>query len=532
MPRPARSPAAPRSVAAIAVASALTLTACAGGQGKSHTSSGAASASPKPGGSLTISVVSDLNTADPFGAAGNQAIDSTRMNALYDSLLWSEPGTGKPIPQIALSLVPDPGAASWTLKLRPGMTFTDGTPYDAAAVKWTWDEHKNPERRSLAAGAAQAIRATTVVDPTTLTVDLVAPNAHFDRVVATSLAFIPSPTAFQKDPQAFKTRPVGAGPFTLADWVRGSAMTVQKNPKYWQGPERPYLDKITFQLIGDSEQSLNAAASGQVDAKVSVSAVDGAKARGKGLNVVQVSGITGESIMFNNAKPPFDDVRARRAVALALNPEDINKVAFGGQGTPAKGMFPDASPLVAPGVNTNPAGDRAEAQRLLDELASEGKPLDFAFTIPQNPQATRTAEYIQTRLATLRNISVRLEPLQVAAFVTAIRTNRSFQASLQNWLLSDPEPSMYGYLQSTGASNYLGYKNPAADAALERGRIAVDPAQRQAAYTDLARLLQTDVPVWTYQQGFVTAYFRNGVAGVVLTNDGMLVTDRIGRAAG
>jgi peptide/nickel transport system substrate-binding protein len=209
MPRPARSPAVQRSFAAIAVASALTLTACAGGQGKSHAGSGAASASPKPGGALTISVVSDLNTADPFGAAGNQAIDSTRMNALYDSLLWSEPGTGRPIPQIALSLVPDPGAASWTLKLRPGITFTDGTPYDAAAVKWTWDEHKNPERRSLAAGAAQAIRATTVVDPTTLKVDLVAPNAHFDRVVATSLAFIPSPTAFRKDPQAFKT-PVSA----------------------------------------------------------------------------------------------------------------------------------------------------------------------------------------------------------------------------------------------------------------------------------------------------------------------------------
>jgi peptide/nickel transport system substrate-binding protein len=488
-------------------------------------------ASPARGGSLTVAVVSDLNTADPFGAAVNHPLENTRMNALYDSLVWSEPGSGKTMPQLAESLTAEPGAQTWILKIRPNVRFSDGTPYDAAAVKWTWDQHKNPERRSVVAGVAQTIGQTTVLDPLTLRIELTAPNANFDRVVASSLAFVPSPTAFLKDPQGFKANPVGAGPFTLAQWSRGNVMTLRKNPSYWQGPDRPYLDTLVFQVIADSDQSLNAAATGGIDAKVSTSAVDAAKARDKGLGVTQVKGVAGESIVFNNARPPFDDARARRAVALALSPDGINKVAFAGQGTPAAGMFPADSPLMASGANTNSVGDRAEAQRLLDELAAAGKPLDFTFTIPPNNQSARTGEYIQAQLSPLKNISVKLEPLAVASFVPAIRTNRTYQAALQNWLLSDPEPSMYAYLYSTGTANYLGYRNPAVDAALDQGRATAEPAQRQAAYTALARQLAQDVPIWTYQEGLTTAYFRKGTAGVLLTNDGVLLTDRIGRAA-
>jgi peptide/nickel transport system substrate-binding protein len=273
------------------VAAVALIAGCGGGSTKDPVRSEAADgAPPRSGGAIEILVVSDLNTTDPFGSSSNQYLDNTRMNALYDSLFWSEPGTGRVMPQIGESLTPEPGNTVWTLKLRPGVTFTDGTPYDAAAVKWTWDEHKNPARRSLSSGAAQGIKTTTVVDPLTLRVELGVPNANFDRIVASSLAFVPSPTAFQKDPQAFVTRPVGAGPFTLAEWTRGAKLVLKKNPAYWQGPDKPYLDQVAFRVVSDSDQSLNTIASGGADLKISSSATDASKARARDLVVRQVAG--------------------------------------------------------------------------------------------------------------------------------------------------------------------------------------------------------------------------------------------------
>lgn len=532
-PPNSRGPLGRRRHALVAAAAALTglfAAACGGGSDKSGGGSDpAATASAKAGGSLEIISVTDMGKVDPFGAISNYYVDSSRLNAMYDSLFYSEPKTGKPIPQIGESLVPDATGQTWTLKIRPNVKFTDDTPYDAAAVKWTWDEHKNPERRSLVAGSAAAIDKTEVVDPLTLKVTLKAPNANFDRVVASSLAFIPSPTALQKDPAGFATKPVGAGPFVLSEWQRDNQMVFTKNPKYWQGPDKPLLDKVVFKVMSDSTQALNSVATGQSDLKVSGSSTDGAKATDRGLGVDQVPVIVGEAIVFNASKPPFDDVRARKAVALALDPNEINKVAFTNQGVPGSSLFPTDSPLVAPNAPKVPSANRAEAQRLLDELAAEGKPLKFTYLLPQNNQATTTGEYIQTQLSGLKNIEVKTQPMAIVAYTQAVRVNRAYEAAMHNWMVSDPEPTVYSYLHSSSPSNFISYKSAEADAALEQGRHTNDPAQRQAAYTALMAAVAKDVPMWPYQDGRITVFYKKSVAGLLLSNDGVLMMDRIGR---
>ncbi|WP_436777568.1 ABC transporter substrate-binding protein [Yinghuangia sp. YIM S09857] len=488
-------------------------------------------AEARPGGSLEVISVSDMAKVDPFGAGSNYYLDSSRLNAMYDSLFYSEPKTGKALPQTAESLTADATAQVWTLKVKPDIKFTDGTAYDAAAVKWTWDEHKNPDRRSLVAGAAAAIDRTEVVDPLTLKITLKAPNAAFDRVVASSLAFIPSPSAMQKDPNGFAAKPVGAGPFVLSQWDRDSQMVFTKNPNYWQGPDLPKLDKVIFRVLSDSEQSLNSIAAGRGDLKVSVSATDPAKARDRGLGVQQAPVIVGEAIVFNANKPPFDDPRARKAVALALDPNEINKVAFANQGVPSSSLFPAGSPLVAPDAPPLPTADRVEAQRLLDELAAEGKPLNFTYLLPQNNQATRTGEYIATQLRGFKNITVATEAQAIVTYTNSTRVQRNYQAAMMNWLVSDMEPTAYSYLYSSSPSNFLGFKNPQADAALDQGRRTADPAARQAAYTELARQVAQDVPLWPYQEGRITVYYGKTVAGLLLSNDGVVLMDRLGRRA-
>jgi peptide/nickel transport system substrate-binding protein len=502
-----------------------------GGKGDRAPASGdpTAAAEAKAGGSLEVISVSDMAKADPFGALSNYYLDSSRLNAMYDSLFYSEPKTGKAIPQTGESLTADPTGQVWTLKVKPNITFTDGTPYDAAAVKWTWDEHKNPERRSVVAAAAAAIDKTEVVDPLTLKITLKAPNAAFDRVVASSLAFIPSPTAMQKDPAGFAAKPVGAGPFILSQWDRDSQMVFTKNPHYWQGPDKPKLDKVVFRVLSDSEQALNGIATGRGDLKVSVSAVDAAKARDRGLGVQQAPVLVGEAIVFNANKPPFDDPRARKAVALALDPKDVNKVAFTNQGVPSSSLFPEGSPLVAPDAPAVPSANRVEAQRLLDELAAAGKPLSFTYLLPQNNQATRTGEYIATQLRTFKNISVTTEAQAIVTYNNSVRVQRNYQAAMMNWLVSDIEPTAYGYLYSSSPSNFLGFRNAQADVALDQGRKTGDPASRQAAYTELARQVAQDVPLWPYQEGRITVYYAKTVAGLLLSNDGVVLMDRLGR---
>lgn len=527
-----RGPGRRRVLAATAAALAgLFVAACGGGGDKNSAPPAAVSAPARTGGSLEIISVTDMAKADPFSAISNYYTDSSRLNAMYDSLFYSEPRTGKPTPQIGESLTPDASGTVWTLKIRANVKFSDGTAYDAAAVKWTWDEHKNPERRSLVAGSAAAIANTEVVDPLTLKVTLKAPNANFDRVVASSLAFIPSPTALQKDPAGFATKPVGAGPFILSEWVRDSRMVFTKNPTYWQGPDKPLLDKVTFRVLQDSEQALNSVATGQADLKVTVSSTDGAKARDRNLGVEQVPVIVGEAIVFNAAKPPFDDPRARRAIGLALDPNEINKVAFASQGAPSSSIFPAGSTLVSPGAPTIPAANRAEAQRLLDELAAEGKPLKFTYLVPQNNQATKTGEYVQSQLIGFKNLEVKVSPMAIVSYTQAVRVNRAFEAALHNWTVSDVEPTVYSYLYSTSPSNFLSYKSTAVDAALDQGRRTNDPAARKAAYDGLAAELAKDVPVWPYQEGRITVFHAKTVGGLVLSNDGVLLMDRIGRRA-
>ncbi|OPC79051.1 hypothetical protein B4N89_33675 [Embleya scabrispora] len=510
-----------------AVAACLVLGACGGGDtaGKDADTSTVA---PGSGGTLTVAMASDMRSMDPFGALSNSYTDNSRLNAVYDSLFWHEAKTGKVMPQIGESLTPDPGNASWTLKLKPDVKFSDGTPYDATAVKFTWDEHAAPARKSYQAGTIAAVKATEVVDPTTLKVTLTGPNANFDHIVASNLSFIVSPTAYRKDPAGFARNPVGAGPYTFKEWTTGDHMTFVKNRGYWQGAAKPYADTVVFKVIQDSTQGLETVYSGGADMKVSVNAEDPVRAGQKGLETKTVTIIGGESIYFNTKRAPFDDVRARRAVHLALDADEVNKISFSGNGTPTHSIFPPESPLVDAGTETVQRTDRAQAQRLLDELAAEGKPLDFTYSIPQNANAQRTAEYIMTSLRALRNISVKIAPMPIAAFQTDIVINKNYQAAMFSYYLSDAEPGLYVNLYSTSPNNYLLYANPTVDRNLDQARTTNDPAQRKAAYTAVAAQLKQDAPLWTYQSSVVTAFHRSTVVGMVLSNDGMVLMDRIG----
>lgn len=285
---------------------------------------------------------------------------------------------------------------------------------------------------------------------------------------------------------------------------------------------------MTFKTIADNQQILSSLATGQADVTVTSDGQAGEQAEDKKLksDTTQVDG--GQFFLFNLRRPPFDDPRARRAVALAMDAQALTKTLFNGQVQPGRGVFRESSTLVGPAVAQQPAYDQAEAQRLFDELAAEGKPVNFTFLTQQHATSRKTAEYMQSRINQYRNARMGIEALEVGAYITKGLVNREFQAQNYGMWQADPDPAYDTLFRSTSTSNYGGYASPAVDRALDAARAATTPEARRQAYTDLVREIGKDLPVWVWQEATTSTVYRSQVTGVALVNEGQLVMDQIG----
>ncbi|MGR6997086.1 ABC transporter substrate-binding protein [Yinghuangia aomiensis] len=257
-----------------------------------------------------------------------------------------------------------PPAQVWTLKIKPNVKFSDGTPYDAAAVKANWDANNDPAMNSIHRVNMAGV-TSEVAGPLELKVTLAKPSLNFDRNVVNGLTYIASPTAFKADPKGFTGKPVGAGPFVLKEWVRGSRQTLVRNPTYWQAG-LPKLDQVTFTVISDATQLLNTLGNGQADITVTSNAEADDIAKTKHLEALTTPVYGGQYFLMNTRRAPFDDPRARRALAMALDSPAMMKTLYGDNIKAADSVFKENSPLVDPAVPAQPGlqpGRGAEAVR-------------------------------------------------------------------------------------------------------------------------------------------------------------------------
>jgi len=517
---------ATKRVSAIAgtAALALVLAACGGSDDEKGTSDPNAAAGTKKGGGLTLLTVSDARSMTPFNASYAAVTDLSRMLAVYDALFYIDNAQNKVMPQIGESLKSDDNGKTWTLKVKPNVKFSDGTPLDAAAVKFNWEMHAKPEVLSQHRPAAAGL-GLEVVDPTTLKIVLPMANANFDRTVAIDLSYIESPKQYGLDPKGEK--PVGAGPFILKEWTRDSQMTFEKNPNYWQGADKPYLDSLTIKVVADPKQQIDTIKSGGADVTFLLDPVKTKSATEAGLGVTPFTLDGGQVMVFNTAVAPFNDPRARRAVALALDPVDLNEKLYAGTATPAKSLFNSKSRFNDPTI-VQPSPNKVEAQRLFDELAAEGKKVKFEYLIPENPVSNATGEYTLTALSAFKNVEMKLDKAEVGSYYLRMTVQKNFTAGLYQIWSSDPEPVLFNSLFSQTPLNFTGYKSAEADAALLKGRSTTDEATRKAAYVDLQKVLVKDLPIFAYQEAVTNVVSSPRVVGVVGVQDGGLLLDRVG----
>ena len=499
-------------LAAAAVAMAgLAAAGCSSAGGGSSASAGATGA-PVRGGTLSVVYQNEVNSLDPTATTTASGAGSLPYYAIYDALFTLSAGSGTVTPKIGLSLTPDAAQAVWTLKLRPDVKFSDGTPYDAAAVAFNWTRDKSTT--SVLASAANLIKSMTVVSATTLRITLTAPDSSFDRTVAQQLLFIGSPAAIKKEGAAFGEHPVGAGPFELTTWVRNSEKTFARNPHYYQ-PGLPYLSSLVIKIIPDESQGATALKTGEADYLYTQDSqlITQLKAAGMGAAVTTTPG--SPNFAFNLKKAPFNDPSIRKAVVEAINVNQMAEVT--GTFQPATTPFPVGSPYNY-GL-TWPKYNPASAQQLFNAYAAAHHgPVTFTLQTFQDPNTVAEGNFIQTALDQFHNVKVSLSTVAAATAETNVFTG-NFQASAWGAPWYTPA-DLYIYLDSGQQLDVYGYSDPAVTSALNSSRTTGNASAQTADYRTIVATMVNAVPFFNYGVRQPAGIYTSQVHNVKLFYDG------------
>jgi peptide/nickel transport system substrate-binding protein len=462
---------------------------------------GASAATPVPGGTLNWRESAEPTTLDPAASLGGSTTTSYGQEplAIYDTLVIFNVAKSNFVFRTATSITPNSGQTVWTIKLHPGITFTDGTPYDANAINFHWNRIKNPATASALAAVISGW-TWTVVDPQTFQVTLPNPLGNFIESMAGGLGAIPSPTAVTKYGNLYGTSPsttVGAGPFMVSSWVHSTAITMTKNPNYWQSG-KPYLNTIIFTNTPDNPTALNGMLTNQFQMSFFPTADQTTLALEQaGFPASKNEYVTAYGIQFQFAQTPYNDVRVRQALVLAINPVDANlkstagaAVVAGGKGT---AFYPKISPFYDATVNQK-MNNLAAAQKLLNSYIAEKGAISGSqpLTCPTNTFLVNLGTALQQQWAKLTGITIQLSVTATSAAAILAYSKGQYGVAISAepaWLYVQ---DAYAGLYSTSPANLQHYNNPKMDALITAGRGYQDIAHRKSYLNQMGQLVIND----------------------------------------
>lgn len=486
-----------------------------------------ATGEPVLGGSIRAVQAAEPRGLDPAAMSNTWTTQAFLGNALYGTLLVNDVVSTAVQSSMASSFETTDGGGTFTLTLRPGVVFSDGSPLDAAAVKFNWDRLRDPATASSTIAQAGTIASNEIVDPLTLRSTLLSPNPHYAQsVVNSAMNWIASPAALGAGPEAFNAAPVGAGPYVLESWARQDVLELVRNPRYWDAP-RPYLDAISLRSASDTNQRINTAIAGGADVVMDSNWASLAKARRAGLPVDVVPMGGGQFISMNHARAPFDDIRARQAVAMAVNVESLNLAIYNGEGEIPETMFVEESPFHTDIGMSRYDPDAARA--LFDELAAEGKPVKFTFTAITTVENRANAESVQAQLSAFDNVEVDVEVVDFPAGLAKAGA-RDFQMMISASNIQDPDFGLWTAFHSTSRGNTTGVVDAELDRALEVGRFSQLVEERKAAYQIVQERLVALVPGIYYVRASPAAVTGLDIGGVHQYGQGSLLPEELWKA--
>lgn len=478
---------------------------------------------PVSGGTMTIINGSDIRSWDPAITGGTfPGGPMDVLDSVYGFIVYVN-DKGVVTGGMAESLTSE-DAVTWTLKLREGVTFTDGTPYDAAAVKYNWDRVADP----ATAAPSQAFvdswnEGMEVVDPLTLRITLPAPNANFAAQIAELAPFIASPAALQAATQKSDIKPVGAGAFVLEQWDQDVSVSMRRNPDYWDQP-RPYLDTLKFAVIPETNARIATVVQGGATMMAGYPYQFGNNADAPGVATKQIPIRGINRAYFNQVHGVFADQRGREALYAGIDRARLMQAFTQMDGfTAPVSYFGTSSSLYDPAYNL-PAYDPARAQELINELAADGKPFDVTIVIYTNSDLKRLAAYMQQVISAYDNASAEIVEVDQANLIVRCRQQLEFDICVEGGVLvsNGAEPNISNLLKSTGNFNWGQYNNPEMDAALAEAAATVDPTAIKAAFSKVQKLIVEDLPFYIFGEQTRYLLLRDNTGGIVNSNGGIL----------
>ncbi|MFF8774361.1 ABC transporter substrate-binding protein [Kitasatospora sp. NPDC015120] len=498
--------------AALAVLPATA--ACAG---SATTPSGAADGGkPVDGGTLTLAVPYGPTCLDPHQGQA----DALFSRAALDSLVWQD-DSGTIQPWLAKSWTISDDQKTYTFVLREGVTFSDGTAFDAAAVKANLDHVVAPATKS--AGAAQLIenyRSARVVDPKTVEVTLAAPASSFLTGLASPSLGIESPATLAGDPKALCSKIVGTGPFTSAEgFTPQQGITYQRRADYAWAPDgavnrgAAHLDRLTVRIVPDNASRQGALTSGQADAAAAIAPVNVAKLKADPKFSVHSAVSPGVpwSLNPNTEKGPLTDVRLRKALRNGIDWHLIVQKLYFGVSPAATGALSPSTPQYAASVAGQYGYDAAAAGKLLADAGwtardaegyrtKDGKrlSLDFLYIGEYFGQYTALATQIQAAAKDL-GIEIRNQNLDTGTYVKRVLAG---DYDLLNSSANNSSPDalrlVFGSAHVPTAkidNNAARYRDDQVDAQLAEALATTDVQRQKALYTAVQQKIGDDAAI-------------------------------------
>jgi peptide/nickel transport system substrate-binding protein len=451
---------------------------------------------PKQGGTLKLGYgISQIPDLDP--AKVNLGIVAGELvSNIFSSLVQFDTELGLK-PDLAETWTVSDDGLNYSFKLRDGLTFHNGDPLKAEDIVYTYQRTVDKDFASPHANKLALVDKVDTPDDLTVNFTLSAPFAPFLAVACSrgpgrALTPIPRKAFEAMGEQQFDQTPVGCGPFSI------NADTADLNSSFellafdgWYGG-RPFLDKIEVTIIPEPSSRVSALEAGDVDMLDIVPTIGVAQLKDNpDITIVQAPGTSWLGLAMNYARPPWDKLEARMAVAKAINRDDLIQTALFGLATPSIGAIAPAFAwaYIPPDQTTTPqAFSLDEAKALADKAGIAGaKP-----TIMGTSDDQRRAEVLRNQLKDL-GLDVQIEQLQQAAW------NERWLASDFDWILNgsvadaDPDDGHWNFFTSDGPWNTHGYKNPKVDELLKATRATSDQEKRADLFHQVQSLTQEDV---------------------------------------
>jgi peptide/nickel transport system substrate-binding protein len=484
------------------------------------------------GGTLTVGLFAATQGFDPANQTVAGSTNGMEMGALYGTLLRYNAETASYDGQMAAGIDKNADFTQWTIRLRPGVKFTDGTAFDATAVKVSIERHMAPTARSTARPAlVQFVDSITATDATTVTIKLKQAWAGFPFLLTVGPGMITSQAAIDKAGANFAAAPgdAGAGPFKLASFKAGEAAVLRANPDYHGG--RPYLDELRFVQIGSPDQTYVALKNNTIQAAYLRDPIAQAEAKKDGFTSVLIPSPGGNIALLNSGvevtctggqpasscagkpdgtkvqtTPPTANVKVRQAISHAIDRNVVNQRVWSGAAVVGAQLLDKSLSLYAdvPFPDYNPA----EARRLVQEAKTAGWNGTIKLLSDSSSVGQAWGLTIKTLLEAV-GITVDLDTSKTtAAIIPQVSGTKDFEMVTWGSGMDTTDADYFFTSTNFSSTGRYGLRSAQFDAALDQMRLAGTLDQKKAAYKALSEAWAKElpaIPIATVFQGVVHA---------------------------